>query len=306
MDGGKDLKSIIEKLEYPDEALVIKQVVEQQERLSANIGEIRHKITILSGKGGVGKSTVTVNMAIAFARLGYSVGVLDADLNGPCIPKMMGTAGLPFDMTTEGAIPPSGLLGIKIASMGSFVTREDRPVRWKGPVELSPVWLGAMEMSVLREFLSDVVWGDIDYLFIDLPPGAAADKPPVIAGFIPDLDGAVIVTIPSEVSIGIVKRSVVYARDLGIPILGLIENMSGIVCPECGSEADLFTGDSEAALAGLGVPLLGKIPFDRRLSLSCDRGEPLEENHIVSRKFSEISQRIVELLDFKKITAERI
>ena len=161
MDGGKDLKSIIEKLEYPDEALVIKQVVEQQERLRANIGEIRHKITILSGKGGVGKSTVTVNMAIAFARLGYSVGVLDADLNGPCIPKMMGTAGLPFDMTTEGAIPPSGLLGIKIVSMGSFVTSENRAVRWKGPVELSPIWLGTMEMSVLREFLSDVVWGDM-------------------------------------------------------------------------------------------------------------------------------------------------
>jgi len=133
------------------------------------MGKVRHKIPILSGKGGVGKSMVTVNLALAFARQGYKVGILDADLNGPCIPRMMGIGGLPFKITTEGAIPPSGPLNVKVASMGAFVSREAMPIRWKGPIELTPIWLGTMEMSVLREFLSDVVWGEIEYLFIDFP-----------------------------------------------------------------------------------------------------------------------------------------
>lgn len=306
MGSEKGLKSIIEKLSYPDDARIVAQVVEQQERIRAGLSKIRHKIPVLSGKGGVGKSMVTVNLALSFARCGYKVGILDADLNGPCIPRMMGISNIPFEITQEGAIPPSGPSNIKIASMGSFVSREEIPTRWKGPMDSSPVWLGTMEMSVLREFLSDVVWGEIDYLFIDLPPGAAADKPPVIMGFIPDLDGAIVVTIPSEISLSVVKKSIKYARGLRIPLIGLIENMSGFICPECGAESSIFHGNTDAAISTLDVPIIGRIPFDHHLSLSCDRGEPLGEDHFISIRFSEISQKIVELLDFKKVVAEKL
>ena len=306
MAGGKDLKSIIKQLEYPDEARIMSQVMEQQERVKTRMDRVRHKIPVLSGKGGVGKSMVTVNLAIAFARRGYRVGILDADLNGPCIPKMMGISDLSFEITPEGAIPPSGPLNIKVVSMDFLVTKEENSIRWKGPIDLSPVWLGTMEMSVLREFLSDVVWGEIDFLFIDLPPGAAADKPPVIAGLIPDLNGAVIVTIPTEISLGVVKRSITYARELGITLLGLVENMSGVVCPVCGAEADLLEGETRRIVSDLDIPLLGSIPFDRSLSRSCDRGKPLDEAHFISRRFSGISQRITERLDLKESVFEKI
>src|SRR3989338_11581545 len=142
MAGGKDLKSIIKQLEYPDEARIMSQVMEQQERVKARMDRVMHKIPVLSGKGGVGKSMVTVNLAIAFARRGYRVGILDADLNGPCIPKMMGLSDLSFQITPEGAIPPLGPFHIKVASMGFFVSREENCIRWKGPIGSTPVWLG--------------------------------------------------------------------------------------------------------------------------------------------------------------------
>jgi len=300
MSEGKDLKSIIKNLEYSDTAKIVSQVVEQQGRVRANMDKVRHKIAVMSGKGGVGKSMVTVNLAVAFARRGYRVGILDSDFNGPCIPKMMGLSDLSFQITPEGAIPPLGPFHIKVASLGSFVSREENCTRWKGPIGSTPVWLGTLEMSVLREFLSDVIWGEIDYFFIDLPPGAAADKPPAIARFIPDLDGAVVVTIPTEISLSVVRKSIAYARGLGISILGLIENMSGFVCPGCGVEASQFEGETQRVVSNLDITLLGKIPFDRNLSRCCDRGEPLEEGHFIARRFSEISGVITELLSSRE------
>jgi len=143
MSEGKDLKSIIKSLEYSDTAKIVSQVVEQQGRVRANMDKVRHKIAVMSGKGGVGKSMVTVNLAVAFARRGYRVGILDSDFNGPCIPKMMGLSDLSFQITPEGAIPPLGPFHIKVASLGSFVSREENCTRWKGPIGSTPVWLAS-------------------------------------------------------------------------------------------------------------------------------------------------------------------
>src|SRR5919204_6790440 len=194
-----DLKDILGRLQYTDDAKVVQQITEQVRAVKNRMASVRRKLVIMSGKGGVGKSMTTVNLALAFARQGDRVGILDVDLNGPCVPKMLGMTGRSLTMTADGAIPPVGPLGIKVASMDFFLDAAS-PVRWKGPMDLSPVWLGVMEMNVIREFIADIVWGSLDYLLTDLPPGAAADKPPVIAGFIPDLDGAIVVTTPSEVA----------------------------------------------------------------------------------------------------------
>lgn len=306
MASDKDLKTILGKLEYTDDAKVIQQISEQMRQVQARLAGIRHKLVIMSGKGGVGKSMTTVNLALAFARIGNRVGVLDVDLNGPCVPRMLGMHGQSLTMTPDGAIPPVGPLGVKVASMDFFLDATS-PVRWKGPMDLSPVWLGVMEMNVIREFLADVCWGELDYLLTDLPPGAAADKPPVMAGFIPDLAGAIVVTTPSEVASNVVQKSIVYARDMGIRVLGVIENMSRYRCPTCGAENDLFEGDTEAMCEALDVPLLGRIPFDRTLARTFDKGAPLlDAVYPTVQRYQEVAERIRAILDYKKVLAEKL
>lgn len=294
-----DLKTILDKIQYTDDAKVMKQIVDQSLDVKLRMGRIKRKLVIMSGKGGVGKSMTTANLALAFARQGHRVGVLDVDLNGPCIPRMLGVHGK-FEIGPDGAVPPVGPHGMKVASMEFFLKQEDSPVTWKGPMELSPVWLGMQEMSVIREFLADIVWGDIDYLFTDLPPGAAADKPPVIAGFIPELDGSVVVTTPSKVAQAVVKKSINYARDVGIPILGLVENMSGALCPECKTAVPLFEGGCEGLCEELDVRLLGKIPFDQELSKACDDGAPIPDHHPISKYFDKIATDIQSMLESRK------
>jgi ATP-binding protein involved in chromosome partitioning len=302
----KDLKSILGKLNYSDDAKVVQQITEQMRQVQARMAGIQHKLVVMSGKGGVGKSMTTVNLALAFARQGAKVGLLDVDLNGPCVPRMLGMTGQSLTMTPDGAIPPVGPLGIKVASMDFFLDPAS-PVRWKGPMDVSPVWLGLMEMNVIREFLADVMWGELDYLLTDLPPGAAADKPPVIAGFIPDLAGAIVVTTPSEVASDVVQKSVTYARDMGIRVLGMVENMSKYRCPSCGAEHDLFEGDTEALCDALNVPLLGRIPFDRTLARTFDKGVPLlDDQYPTIQRFQEIAERIQSLLDYKKVLAQKL
>ena len=302
----QDLKDILGKLKYTDDAKVVQQVTEQIKAVKRRMASVRRKLVVMSGKGGVGKSMTTVNLALAFARQGHTVGVLDVDLNGPCVPQMLGMRGQRFTITPDGAIPPIGPLGLKVGSMDFFLD-ELAPVRWKGPMDLSPVWLGLMEMNVIREFIADIVWGDVDYLLTDLPPGAAADKPPVIAGFIPDLDGAIVVTTPSEVASDVVRKSIAYARDLGINVLGMVENMSMYRCPQCGTESELFEGDTEALCQALDLPLLGRIPFDRTLAKSFDKGAPLiDGDYPTLKRFDEIVTRIKTLLDYKKIMARQL
>lgn len=302
----KDLKAILSKLQYTDDAKVVQQITEQMQQVQARMAGTRHKLVVMSGKGGVGKSMTTVNLALALARLGHKVGLLDVDLNGPCVPRMLGLTGRSLTLTPDGALPPIGPLRIKVASMDFFLNPAS-PVRWKGPMDLSPVWLGVMEMNVIREFLADIVWGELDFLLTDLPPGAAADKPPVMAGFIPDLAGALVVTTPSEVASDVVQKSVSYARDMGIKVLGMIENMSRYRCPACGAEDELFEGDTQAMCEALDVPLLGRIPFDRTLARTFDKGTPLlDPDHPTIRRFQEIAERIRSIVEYKKVLAEKL
>ncbi len=303
---GKDLKEILGKLQYTDDAKVIQQLTAHTKHVQDRMAGIKHKIVIMSGKGGVGKSMTTVNLALALARQGKKVGIIDVDLNGPCVPQMMGIHGKGLEITPEGARPPEGPYGIKVASM-DFLLSEAAPVRWKGPMDLSPVWLGLMEMNVIREFLADIMWGELDFLLADLPPGAAADKPPVIAGFLPDLAGAVVVTTPSEVASNVVQKSIGYATELGIPVLGIIENMSHYRCPSCGEENELFEGNTEGMCEALNLPLLGRIPFDRDFAKTFDKGIPLlDDQHPTIQRYQDIVGRIQSLLDYKKVLAEKL
>jgi ATP-binding protein involved in chromosome partitioning len=302
----QDLKQILGRLKYTDDAKVVQQITEQMKAVTGRMASVRRKVVVMSGKGGVGKSMTTVNLALAFARQGNQVGILDVDLNGPCVPKMLGMRGQRFTITKDGAIPPTGPLGMKVGSMDFFL-EELSPLQWKGPMDLSPVWLGLTEMNVIREFIADIVWGDLDYLLTDLPPGAAADKPPVIAGFIPDLDGAIMVTTASEVASDVVQKSIAYARNLGIKVLGIVENMSVYRCPQCATESELFDGDTEAMCQALDLPLLGRIPFDRTVARAFDKGTPiLDSQYPTMKRYEEIAGRIAALVDYKKIMARQL
>jgi ATP-binding protein involved in chromosome partitioning len=245
---------------------------EEQQKLKINMNKIRHKIAIISGKGGVGKSTVTVNLAMAFAMHGCAdnVGILDADIHGPSVPKMLGLRGQRLQSLQAGLIfPVTGLLGIRVVSMDFLLSSDEAPVIWRGP----------LKMKAIQQFLSDIMWGELEFLFIDLPPGTG-DEPLSVMQLIPEMDGVVIVTIPSEVSQIVVKKAVTFARQLGIPIIGIIENMSGFICPKCGTEVNIFKeGGGRKIAEDLSVPFLGRIPIDPEICSDSDSGLPFITEH---------------------------
>ena len=273
------------------------QIDEQELKVRERMNKVRHKIAVISGKGGVGKSTVTVNLAMAFAMHGHvnRVGILDADIHGPSVPKMLGIAGQRLQVGPPGAFPASGPLGIKVVSMDFLLPDENSPVIWRGP----------LKMSAIRQFLSDIVWGDLDILLIDLPPGTG-DEPLSVAQLLPEMDGVVIVTIPSDVSQIIVKKSAFFARQLGMPIIGIIENMSGFVCPKCGFRADIFqSGGGRKIAEELRIPFLGSIPIDQRVCQDSDKGTPFILEHAnspASKSFAEIVDRVRGFLKKKEKT----
>ncbi len=235
----------------------------QKQKIDEHLGKIKHKIAIISGKGGVGKSTVTANLAMAFAMDGNKIGVLDADIHGPCIPKMLGLKGQKLKGDKKGEFSPvTGSLGIKVASMDFLLENDETPVIWRGP----------LKMRLIQQFISDIAWGELDYLFVDLPPGTG-DEPLSVMQLIPDMDGVVIVTMPSEVSEAVVKKSVTFAKQVGIPVIGIVENMSGFVCPECGKKIDIFkSGGGKRITQKLDVPYLGTIPIDPKVCNDSDNG----------------------------------
>ena len=254
---------------------IIDQVVEQMARLKARMAKIKTKVAVMSGKGGVGKSAIGANLAAAFAMRGSAVGILDADLNGPTIAKMMGVRGQRLRIGEEGVHPAFGPLGIKVMSMDLFLPRDETPVIWDALTQQdSFVWRATLEVGVLREFLSDAAWGELDLLLIDLPP--SADSVSNMVGLLPEIDGSILVTIPSGVSQLVVKKSIAVAKEtLKAPPLGLVENMAAYLCPRCGAEEELFhPGDSEGTAASLGIPFLGRVPFDPRISIFSDQGVP--------------------------------
>jgi ATP-binding protein involved in chromosome partitioning len=271
-----------------------KQFLDQEQNLRAKMGKVKHKIAVISGKGGVGKSTVAVNLAVALAMHGHAdrIGILDADIHGPSVPRMLGLTGQRLQVGPPGAFPASGTLGIKVVSMDFLLPDENAPVIWRGP----------LKMTALRQFLSDIVWGDLDILLIDLPPGTG-DEPLSIAQLLPEMDGVVIVTIPSKVSQVVVKKSVTFARRLGMPIIGIIENMNGFICPHCGKRSDIFESGGGLKIAEeLNIAFLGSIPIDQEICEDADRGEPFiveHPNSAASKSFMEIVKKIEDFLKQK-------
>lgn len=274
---------------------IVGQVEEQQSRLKARLSRVRHTVAVVSGKGGVGKSAMTANLAVAFAGQGYAVGVLDADLNGPSLAKMLGVRGQQLQVTEAGVTPAVTGEGLRVMSMDFLLPSDASPLIWDAPTQAEAhTWRGSMEASALRQFLTDTDWGTLDLLLLDLPPGT--DRLPTVAGILPGLSGALIVTIPSEVSHLVVKKSVTAAREAKVPILGLVENMAGYVCARCGSVGDLFRGPGGEALAAeLAIPFLGAVPFDPRLAHAGDRGVPFvaaESDSPAARSLLEIAERL--------------
>ena len=259
------------------------------EMLRSRMTKIRHKIAVISGKGGVGKSLVTVNLAMALAIKGRNgrVGVLDADIHGPCVPKMLGLKGVRLQSGPPGIFPALGPLNMKVVSMAFLLPSDDSPVIWRGP----------LKMGAIRQFLSEISWGNLDYLLIDLPPGTGDESLSVLQ-LLPEMEGVIIVTIPSEVSQDVVKKAVSFARKMGVPILGIVENMSGMLCPHCGETIEVFSkGGGERVAEEMDVEFLGSIPLDPRISADSDEGTPFVVSHpdsTASKAFMRIVEKIEE------------
>jgi ATP-binding protein involved in chromosome partitioning len=259
-----------------------KQESEDQDKFKERMSKIKHKIAIISGKGGVGKSTITVNLATAFALKGNRVGILDADIHGPSVPRLLGLEGKQVETTAMGALPVVGPLKMEVMSIDFFMA-EQTPTIWRGP----------LKMRAIRQLLGEVVWSNLDFLFIDLPPGTG-DEPLSIAQLLPELDGVVIVTMPSELSSSIVKKAVTFSRRLNLPIIGVVENMSGFVCPHCNEKIEIFrSGGGKKMAQEEGVPFLGSIPLDPKVGADSDKGAPF----IISHKDSAATKAFMEIVD---------
>ena len=242
---------------------IVGQVEAQLGKLRQRLASVGAVVAVVSGKGGVGKSTLAANLACGLALDGWSVGVLDADLNGPTQAKVLGVRGRRLVVTDGGVEPPRGALGVKVMSMDLLLAEDATPLMWDAPVQdEAHTWRGTVEANAIREFLADTNWGTLDALVLDLPPGT--DRLLTIASLVPTLS-TIIVTIPSDVSHLVVRKSITVAAQTKSPVLGLVENMAG-----------LFPGPDAARLAADGgIPYLGSVPFDRELAVSADRGEPL-------------------------------
>jgi Mrp family chromosome partitioning ATPase len=252
--------------------------------IEKNLESIGDILVVMSGKGGVGKTTVAVNLACALGARGNSVGILDADFHGPNVPMMLGMEGGSLMADGESIVPMMAFNGMPVMSTAFLISNPDIPVIWRGP----------MKMQVINQFLGQVRWGKLDYLVIDLPPGTG-DESLSIAQQIPRAK-AIIVTTPQDVALLDSRKAVTFARQLKMPVLGMIENMSGMECPHCGKDIDLFkTGGGERAAAEMGVPFLGRLPLDPRTVVSGDSGKPIMAGDLgssVAKAFSEIVERI--------------
>ena len=235
---------------------------QQDKMIDANLARVGRKILVMSGKGGVGKSTVASYLALLLSMKGKKVGLLDVDLHGPTVPRLMNVQG-GFDMAEEGVVRPyrfSETLGI--VSLEMILGDRDTAVIWRGP----------MKISAIRQFISDIEWGDLDYLVVDSPPGTG-DEPLTVAQTIPDAE-AIIVTTPQEISLADVRKSINFCRQVNMKILGVVENMSGLLCPHCGKQVPLFgSGGGAKMAADMGVPMLAQIPVDPEMVDSGDRGD---------------------------------
>lgn len=263
---------------------------EEDRKLAQRLSGIRHRILVMSGKGGVGKSTVATNLALSLHRAGKRVGLLDVDIHGPSIPGMLRLEKTQVQ-AMNGSILPLDYAGLKVMSIGFLLPGTDDAVIWRGP----------MKMTVIRQFLQDVAWGELDVLVIDLPPGTG-DEPLSVCQLAAPVDGAVVVTTPQAVSTSDVRRSIRFCERLELPVLGVVENMSGFVCPHCGEVTHIFKqGGGKAMAEDMKVPFLGAIPLDPGIGAASDEGRPYVEtpdSTESAKAFHAITQGI--LKQFKK------
>jgi len=240
------------------------EYLEQEKRLKEKMSKIKHPLIVMSGKGGVGKTTVAVNLAYALSLIGNSVGILDIDLHGPNIAKMLGIENRSIYTSGAGIEPVEVSTNLKAVSLALTGYDSDQPVIWRGP----------MKAAIIRQFLADVNWGELDYLIIDSPPGTG-DEPLSACQLIPSVSGIIIVTTPQDVAILDARKSVLFAKEIKIPVVGIIENMSGFICPHCHIETDIFKkGGGEKAAQELKVPFLGRVPFQSEFVEFGDKGTP--------------------------------
>jgi len=241
----------------------LKQFTESKE-LASRMGQIKHKIMILSGKGGVGKSTVATNIAVSLALEGKKVGILDSDFHGPSIPTLLNLEKARPSSDGTSILPVDFVQGIKVMSIGFLLPNQDDAVIWRGP----------MKMNVIKQLLTEVKWGELDYLIIDFPPGTG-DEPLSVAQLIPGADGAIVVTTPQDLSLNDVRKCINFCKQVNVPVLGVLENMSGLVCPNCKTVINIFkTGGGEKMAREMGVPFLGKIPIEPQIVEASDSGKP--------------------------------
>ena len=266
------------------------KLMQQEVDIVRRMSKIKHKIAVMSGKGGVGKSTIAVNLAAAFAKKGYKTGIMDVDIHGPNVPMMFGVEGKHLIFTSDG-IRPVEAEGVKIMSVGFFLTSLDSPIIWRGP----------RKTGVIKQLLSEVNWGDLDVLIIDNPPGTG-DEPLTILQSVP-LDGVVLVTTPQAVVQEDVRKGINLVLDSKVPIIGIIENMSGFICPHCHEEVPIFgSGNSEEMAKKMDVHFLGKLPLNVETPVSSDTGIPIvikDPESNIAIKISDIANYIESTI-FKK------
>lgn len=261
---------------------------EQQDRMIAKtLGRIRNKIFVMSGKGGVGKSSVTVNTAAALAKQGYKVGILDVDMHGPSVPNLLDLkATIEVDQLSSLLLPAKYNENLSVISMDSLLQDRDQAILWRGP----------KKSSAIRQFIADVLWGDLDFLFIDSPPGTGDEHMTVLKS-IPDAQ-CVVVTTPQEISLADVRKAINFLQYANAGILGIVENMSGLSCPSCGAEINLFKkGGGKKLAETCNIPFLGAIPLDPATVVAADLGKPvvfLEQDCAAKTAFLELADNIAD------------
>ncbi|MBN2030215.1 Mrp/NBP35 family ATP-binding protein [bacterium] len=269
-----------------------KLIEEQNQKIKDTLDQIKHRIVVFSGKGGVGKTTVSVNLAYALVLDQYKVGLLDADITGPNVPKMVGITDMPWIDPENRHIMPQEKEGLQIISMAPLLP-QNQPVIWRGP----------LRSNAITQFLSDVVWGELDFLLADLPPGTGDEVLTAAQKMLPQM--AIVVSTPQEVSLMDCRRAVNMAKQLNIPTICVIENMSGLICPHCKKEIDFFgKGGGEQMAKEMGVDFLGSVPMEIDTRKSSDEGTPTvlsKKKSPSAQSFMDISEKIAKLISAKKM-----